>query len=94
MIKAKIRPFCIAHIKNIGFFNGKDVYSRSVTEKKKALLSNNSFVCPKWKSDGVEFFKANEEIKSKNTTVNNYISPDNVTSFFKIESKPKKIGSQ
>ena len=42
---------------NIGFFNGKEVCPRSITDKIKARCSYNNHFCLIEKSDGVSFFK-------------------------------------
>ena len=38
MTKATVQSFCIANIVNIVYFNGKEVYPKSVTEKKESIL--------------------------------------------------------
>ena len=84
MTKAKIQPFLVASNNNIGHFNGKKVYLRSVTERNKTLSSYINHFCLMWKSDGVSFQKTTEELKSKHTIGNNRLSFDNVKSFFKV----------
>ena len=74
MTKARSQPFCIATNINIGYFNGKEVHPRSVTERNKALYSYNNHFCLIWTSDGVSFSKAIEELKVNITMVNNYIA--------------------
>ena len=71
--KARIQPFCTANNTNIGNFNGKQVYPRSVTERNKALYSYNNHFCLNWTSDGVSFKKAIEELQSNFTMVVNCI---------------------
>ena len=94
IIKARNQPFCIANNINIGYFNGNEVYPRSVKEEFKALHSwnNNCFLIKK--SECVSFSKTVEEIKSKTTIVKNRMSFGNSNSFLKYEYKPEKIESQ
>ena len=39
LTKARFQPFCIAHIIYIGYFNGKEVYLRSVIKENRAFYS-------------------------------------------------------
>ena len=95
MARARIQPFCIAlNIDIINYFNGKEVYFRSVTERNKALISCKKPFCLIWESNGVSFNEALEELKTKFTKANNYMSFDNVNSFFQNYHKPKKIDPQ
>ena len=44
MTMARIHPFCKVDNFDIGYFNGKEVYPRSITERIKTLyLCNNRF---------------------------------------------------
>ena len=56
-------------------------------------LYNNHF-CLIWKSQGVSFNQAIQELKANFRMVDNYITEENVTSHFKYEFTPKKIESQ
>ena len=53
MSKARVQPFPIANIINIGYFSGEEVYPRSATERIKALYSCNRQFRLLWKSDVV-----------------------------------------
>ena len=55
MTKAGIELFYIAEKISIGYFNGKEVYPRSVTERNKALFSHNNHFFLIWKPDSVLF---------------------------------------
>ena len=96
MTKARVQPFCKKYNINIGCYdnNSRKILPLSVTERNKALYLYNHHFCLIWKTQGVSFSKAIEELKSKFKIVNNYISPNNVNSFIKYEYKPKKIESQ
>ena len=50
--------------------------------------------CPIWKSQGIAYNKAIEELKLTFKVVNNVISDKHVESFIKYEPKPKKVQSQ
>ena len=45
---------------------------------------------PIWNSQGINFNKAAEELKSNRKTVDNYVKEENVKSLFKYECKPTK----
>ena len=68
-----------------GYYNKKEIYSRSITEKNEALLIFNNQFCPIWKSEKVSFIRAVEEPKSTFKTVNNYISAEKVSNYYKYE---------
>ena len=55
-------------------------------------LYNNHF-CLIWKSQGVSFNQAIQELKDNFKIVDKYITQENVNSHFKYEYKPKKIES-
>ena len=50
-------------------------------------------MCLIWKSEGVSFIQAIEELKDNFKKVDNYITERNVNSHFKYEFIPKKIDS-
>ena len=93
MTKARIQPFCKANNINIGYFDGERVFPRSVTNRVSALYLYNNHFCLIWKSRGVSFKQAINELKSNFKIVDNYITEENVNSHFKYEYKPKKIES-
>ena len=92
MTKARIQPFCKKYCINIGYYdnNSRKILPLSVTERNKALYLYNNHFCLIWKSQGISFNKAIEELKSKFKIVDNYISFNNVNKFIKYEYKPKK----
>ena len=94
MTKARLQPFCIVNTIYIGYFNGKEAYLRSVTEKNEALCSCTNHLCLFWESDGVSVEEAMVEIQTKITIVNNRTSPNNANSVFRYEYKRIKIESQ
>ena len=93
MTKARIQPFCRANNINLGYFDGERVYPRSITNRDSALFLYNNHFCLIWKSLGVCFNQAIEELKDNFKIVDNYITEENVKSHFKYEYKPKKIES-
>ena len=64
-----------------------------VTNRDTALYLYNNHFCLIWKSQGVSFNQANNELKANFKTVDNYITEKNVNSHFKYEIIPKKIES-
>ena len=93
MTKARIQPFCKANNINIGYFDGDGVYPRSVTNRDRALFLYNNHFCLIWKSEGVSFHQAINELKNNFKKDDNYITEENVTSHFKYEFIQKKIES-
>ena len=90
MTKARIQPFCSANNINLGYGDGKRVFPRTVTNRDTALYLYNNHFCFKWKSQGVSFNQAIQELKNNFKMVDNYITEENVNSHFKYEFTPKK----
>ena len=93
MTIARIQPFCRAKNINLGYYNNDRVFPRSVTNRDSALYLYNNHFCLIWKSQGVSFNQAINELKKNFKIVDNYITEENVTSHFKYEFVPKKIKS-
>ena len=93
MTKARIQPFCRANNINLGYFDGDGVFPRSVTERNKALYFYKIHFCLIWKSEGVSFNQAIQELKDNFKIVDNFITEENVKSRFEYMYKPKKIES-
>ena len=93
MTMARIQPFCRANNINLGYFNGERVYPITVTNRDSALYLYNNHFCSIWKSRGVGFNHAIQELKNNFKVVDNYIKEENVNSPFKYEFIPKKINS-
>ena len=93
MTAAKIHPFCRANNINLGYYNNNRVFPISVTNRDSALYLYNNHFCLIWKSQGVSFNQAIQELKTNFKMVNNYITDENVNSHFKYEFIPKKIES-
>ena len=93
MTKARIQPFCRAININFGYYNDDRVFPRTVTNRNSALFLFNNHFCLIWKSQGVSFNQAIQELKNNFKIVDNYITEENVTSHFKYEFIPKKIES-
>ena len=90
MTKARIQPFCKAYNINLGYYNDDRVFPRTVTNRDSALYLYNNHFCLIWKSHGVSFNQAIQELKNNFKIVDNYITEENVTSHFKYEFIPKK----
>ena len=93
MTMARIQPFCRANNINLGYFNGERVYPITVTNRDSALYLYNNHFCLIWKSRGVGFIQAIQELKNNFKIDYNYITEENVNSHFKYEFIPKKINS-
>ena len=93
MTKARIQP-CLRKMGiDLCYYNGKEIWPRNTTERNKALFLYNNHFCLIWKSHGVSFNQAIQELKTNFKLVNNYITEENVNSHFKYEFIPKKIDS-
>ena len=93
MTMAKIQPFCRANNINLGYFNNDRVFPRTATNGDSALYLYNNHFCLIWKSQGVSFNQAIQELKNSFKVVDIYITDENVKSHFKYEFIPKKIES-
>ena len=93
MTKARIQPCFRANIINLGYFDGERVFSRSVRERNKALCLYNNHFCLIWKSEGISFNQAVQQLKDNFNIVDDFITEENVKSLFEYIYKPKKIAS-
>ena len=82
MTKARLQPFCGANNINLGYFDGDGVFPRSVTNRNSALYLYNNQFCLIWKSEGVSFNQAIQELKNNFKIVDNYITEQNAKSHF------------
>ena len=93
MTMARIQP-CLRKLGiDLGYYNNDRVFPRTVTNRDSALYLYNNHFCLIWKSEGVSFNQAINELKANFKIVDNYITGENVTSHFKYEFTPKKIES-
>ena len=90
MTMARVQPFCRANNINLGYYNKDRVFPRTVTNRDSALYLYNNHFCLIWKSQGISFNQAVQELKANFKMVDNYITEENVTSHFKYEFTPKK----
>ena len=94
MTTARIQPFCKKYNINIGYFNGKEIWPRTVTQRNTALKIHHNHFCLIWKSDNVSFNQVIEnELKPNFKVVDNVISDKHVKGFIKYEYNPKKVKS-
>ena len=93
MTMARIQPFCRANNINLGYYNNDRVFPRTVTNRDSAPFLFNNHFCVIWKSENVSFKQAIREIDDNFKVVDNYITDENVNSYFKYEFIPKKIDS-
>ena len=90
MSQAKIQPFCRAKNINIGFYSGKELFPRKIIEKSKALSLHSNHFCLIWKSEGINFNNAVEELKGKIEIVEKYINIDIINGYIENLYTPKK----
>ena len=93
MTMARIQPCLKKSGIDLGYYNGERVFPRTVTNRDSALYLYNNHFCLIWKSQGVSFNQAIQELKNNFKLVDNYITGENVHSHFKYEFVPKKIDS-
>ena len=90
---ARIQPFCRANNIILGYYNNDRVFPRTVTSRDSALYLYNIHFCLIWKSQGISFNQAIQELKKNFKIVVDYITDENVNSHFKYEFTPKKTES-
>ena len=93
MTKARIQPSCQANNISLGYYNDDRVFPRTVTNRNSALFLYNIHFCLIWKSQGVSFNQAIQELKDNFKIVDNYLTEENVNSHFKYEFIAKEIES-
>ena len=82
MTMARIQPFARANNISIGYFDGERVFPRSFTDRDSALFLYINHFCLIWKSQGVSFNQAIQELKNNFKLVDKYVTEENVKSFF------------
>ena len=75
---------------NLGYWEGINVFPRSVTDRDNALFLYNNHFCLIWKSDGVSFNQAIKELKDNFKIIDIFITEENVKSHFEYIYTPKK----
>ena len=93
MTSARIQPFCTKYNTNIGCFDGTRINPRNITQRNTSLFIHNNHLRLKWKSIGISFSQALEELKNNFKVVDKVISDIHVKSFVQYEYKPEKIQS-
>ena len=93
MTSARIQPFCKKYNINIGCFDGTRINPRNLTQRDISLFIYNNHFCLIWKSNGISFSQAIEELKNNFKVVDNVLSDKHVKSFIKYEYNPKKVKS-
>ena len=78
MTQARIQP-CSRNLGvNLGYYNGKEIWPRNITERNIALKLHNNHFCLIWKSEGVSFNQAIKEVNDNFKVVDNFITEENV----------------
>ena len=89
MPSARRQPFCRKNNINIGYFNGKETWPVSITQRNTALQKHINHSCLIWKSQNISFNQVIEnELKPNFKVVDNVISDKHVIMFIKYEYKP------
>ena len=83
MTSARIQPFCRNYNINMGCFDGTRIKPRNLTQGNTSLFINKNHFCLIWKSNGISFSQAIEELKNNFKIVDNVISDKHVKSSIK-----------
>ena len=93
MTMARIQPYLRKLGIDLGYYNGERVFPKIVTHRDSALHLYNNHFCLIWKSEGVSFNQAINELKNNFKMFDNHITEENVKSHFEYEFIPNKIES-
>ena len=93
MTMARIQPGFRKLGVNLGYYNGKEIWPRTITERNLSLKFHNNHFCLIWKSENVSFNQTIKKLKDSFKIVDNYIIEENVKSHFEYIYQPKKIES-
>ena len=63
MIPARIQPFCRKYNINIGFFHGKEIWSRAITQRNIPIKININYFCLICTSNVISFIQVIEDEK-------------------------------
>ena len=64
---------------------------KNIIDRIKALFSHNIHFSLIWKSEGINFNKANDEMKKKLKIRDNYKNNDNLNGYFDYVYKPRNV---
>ena len=87
LIQSCLKTFGI----EFGSYNEKEIYPRSICQRGVGLRLYNNYFCLIWKSEGVSFNQAVEELERLFKIVDQFITEGNVNSQFKYEFIRKKL---
>ena len=65
---------------DLNYYKDERIFSRTVTKRNSALYLYNNHFCVIWKSQGVSFNQAFQELKNNFKIVDNYLTEENVSS--------------
>ena len=82
MISARTQPFCWKYDIYIDCFDGMGIDLRNITRGNTSLYIYNNQFCLIWKSNGISFNQAIEEVKLNFEVVDKYISDKHVKGLF------------
>ena len=75
----------------LGYYNRKEIYPRTICKKDEGLFLYNIHFCLIWKSEGIAFNIAIDELKATFIIVDNFIIEENVIPYSKYDFSPKKL---
>ena len=91
---ARVQPLCKKHIINICCYDGLKVCPRNITGRNITLFVYKNHFCSIWKSNGISFNKAMEELKTNFKVVDIILSDKHGKGINKLEYKPKKVSEK
>ena len=94
MTSARFQPLCRKYNINIGCFDGTRINPRNITQRNIAFRILNNHFSLIWKSDGISFNQAIEELKDNFKIIAKVIFDKHVERFIKYEYEPKNVQSQ
>ena len=93
MTSARIQPFCRKHKIKKGCYDGYRICPRNNTKRDTSIFVYNKRFCVIWKSSGISFNQAIQEVKENFKIFDNVVSDKHNKFFVKYEHKTKKAQS-
>ena len=84
MTIARMQPCLGKFGVNLGYYDGKKIWPRNITERNIGVKLDDYLFCLIWKSEGVSFNQAIKVLKDNFKTVDNFITEENVNSHFEL----------
>ena len=80
--KARVQAFCGTNNIIIGYFGGRRVFPRTITDRNNAFFLHNNHFCLIWMSENVSFNQAIREVRENFKKVYNYSKGECSISFY------------